>query len=141
MVGLAIRRSVDLLVGMYAVSTAGGAYVPIDPDQPAQRNAQVIRSSDTRVVLTTERDRFDLSDVLPTETRLVVVDRLDLSGIDPSPISDLHRIAALRAQNPAYVIHTSGSTGTPKGVVVTHAAVVSFLSCVRTPTRSARTTR
>ncbi|WP_080606171.1 non-ribosomal peptide synthetase [Rhodococcus opacus] len=128
MVGLAIRRSVDLLVGMYAVSKTGGAYLPIDPDQPAQRNAQIIRSSDTRVVLTTERDRFDLSDVLPTETQLVVVDRLDLSGIDPSPISDLDRIAPLRAHNPAYVIHTSGSTGTPKGVVVTHAAVVSFLS-------------
>ncbi|ABG94202.1 non-ribosomal peptide synthetase [Rhodococcus jostii RHA1] len=128
MVGLAIRRSVDLLVGMYAVATAGGAYVPIDPDQPGQRNAQVIRSSATRVVLTTERDRFDLSDVLPAETRLVVIDRVDLSGVDPSPISDLDRIAPLLAQHPAYVIHTSGSTGTPKGVVVTHAAVVSFLS-------------
>ena len=128
MVGLAIRRSVELLVGMYAVAKAGGAYAPIDPDQPAQRNAQVIRSSDTRVVLTTERDRFDLSDVLPTETQLVVIDRVDLSGVDPSPISDLDRTAPLRAQNPAYAIHTSGSTGTPKGVVVTHAAVVSFLS-------------
>ncbi|REE75822.1 non-ribosomal peptide synthase protein (TIGR01720 family)/amino acid adenylation domain-containing protein [Rhodococcus wratislaviensis] len=128
MVGLAIRRSVDLLVGMYAVAKAGAAYVPIDPDQPAQRNAQVIRSSAARAVLTTERDRFDLSDVLPTETLLSVIDRVDLSGIDPSPFSDLDRIAPLRAQNPAYVIHTSGSTGTPKGVVVTHAAVVSFLN-------------
>ncbi|MFC9836297.1 amino acid adenylation domain-containing protein [Rhodococcus sp. NPDC127530] len=127
MVGLAIRRSVDLLVGMYAVAKAGAAYVPIDPDQPAQRNAQVIRSSDACVVLTTERDRFDLSDVLPAETQLFVVDRVDLSGVDPSPISDLDRHAPLRAQHPAYVIHTSGSTGTPKGVVVTHAAVVSFL--------------
>ncbi|QYB06396.1 amino acid adenylation domain-containing protein [Rhodococcus sp. USK10] len=127
LVGLAIRRSVDLLVGMYAVAKAGAAYVPIDPDQPAQRNAQIIRASDARVVLTTERDRFDLADVLPAETRLVVVDRVDLSGIDPSPVSDLDRTAPLRAQNPAYVIHTSGSTGTPKGVVVTHAAVVSFL--------------
>ncbi|MDF3308306.1 amino acid adenylation domain-containing protein [Rhodococcus sp. T2V] len=128
LVGLAIRRSADLLVAMYAVAKAGAAYVPIDPDQPAQRNAQIIRASDARVVLTTERDRFDLADVLPADTRLVVVDRVDLSGVDPSPISDRDRTAPLRAQNPAYVIHTSGSTGTPKGVVVTHAAVVSFLT-------------
>ncbi|MBC2639974.1 MULTISPECIES: non-ribosomal peptide synthetase [unclassified Rhodococcus (in: high G+C Gram-positive bacteria)] len=127
MVGLAIRRSVDLLAGMYAVAKTGAAYVPIDPDHPARRNAEVIRSSGAHVVLTTERDRFDISDVLPPETRLVVVDRLDLADVDPSPISDHDRIAPLREQNPAYVIHTSGSTGTPKGVVVTHAAVVSFL--------------
>ncbi|MFC9355262.1 amino acid adenylation domain-containing protein [Rhodococcus sp. NPDC057014] len=128
LVGVAIRRSADLLVAMYAVAKTGAAYVPIDPDQPAQRNAQIIRASNARVVLTTERDRFDLADVLPADTRLVVVDRVDLSGVDPSPISDRDRTAPLRAQNPAYVIHTSGSTGTPKGVVVTHAAVVSFLT-------------
>ncbi|MEN0138514.1 MAG: amino acid adenylation domain-containing protein [Rhodococcus sp. (in: high G+C Gram-positive bacteria)] len=128
LVGLAIRRSVDLLVGMYAVAKTGAAYVPLDPDQPAQRNARIIRASDARIVLTTERDRFDLADVLPAQTRLVVVDRVDLSGLDPSPVSDIDRTAPLRAQNPAYVIHTSGSTGTPKGVVVTHAAVVSFLT-------------
>ncbi|TQC43929.1 non-ribosomal peptide synthetase [Rhodococcus sp. WS4] len=127
LVGLAIRRSVDLVVGMYAVAKTGAAYVPIDPDHPAQRNAEVIRSSGARVVLTTERDRFDISDVLPSQTRLFVVDRLDLAEVDPSPISHRDRIAPLRDRNPAYVIHTSGSTGTPKGVVVTHAAVVSFL--------------
>ena len=37
-VGLAVRRSLDLLVGMYAIVRAGGAYVPLDPDQPAERN-------------------------------------------------------------------------------------------------------
>ncbi|AOW91618.1 non-ribosomal peptide synthetase [Rhodococcus sp. WMMA185] len=126
-VGLAVRHSVDLLIGMYAVAKTGAAYMPMDPEHPASRNAEMIRSSGTRIVLTTERDRHDVFDALPESVRLVVLDRADVSVVDSSPVTDADRIAPLRAQNPVYVIHTSGSTGTPKGVVVTHASVVNFL--------------
>ncbi|NKR52526.1 AMP-binding protein [Rhodococcus hoagii] len=43
--GLGMRRSVDLLVGMYAVLAAGGAYVPIDPDQPTERNRYILATA------------------------------------------------------------------------------------------------
>ncbi len=59
-VGLAMRRSLDLLVGMYAVVTAGGAYVPIDPDQPEDRNGHILDTAAPVVVLTTERDGFSV---------------------------------------------------------------------------------
>lgn len=55
---LAIRRSVELLVGMYAVAKAGGVYVPVDPDQPDERNAYIVEAAAPAVVLTTERDEF-----------------------------------------------------------------------------------
>ncbi|NKU06683.1 AMP-binding protein [Rhodococcus hoagii] len=42
LVGLGIRRSLELLVGMYAIVKAGGAYVPLDPDHPADRLGYVL---------------------------------------------------------------------------------------------------
>ncbi|MEV0945111.1 amino acid adenylation domain-containing protein [Rhodococcus sp. NPDC049939] len=127
-VGLAVRHGIDLLIGMYAVAKTGAAYMPMDPDHPVHRNAELIQASGTHVVLTTERDRHEISDGVPSGVLLVVLDSVDVSGLDSSPVTDLDRIAPLRAQNPAYVMYTSGSTGAPKGVVVTHASVVNFLN-------------
>src|SRR5690606_11654909 len=57
-VALAIRRSTDLVVAMYAVTQAGAAYVPIDPDQPADRIAHILDTAAPVRVLTTTRDGF-----------------------------------------------------------------------------------
>ena len=52
-VGVAISRSVELLVAVYAVLEAGGAYVAIDPGQPPDRVGFVVGAADPVVVLTT----------------------------------------------------------------------------------------
>ncbi len=119
---LAIRRSVELLVGMYAVAKAGGVYVPVDPDQPDERNAYIVEAAAPAVVLTTERDEF----VAPGENSVptVLVDSADLSEFSAERVTDADRRAPLRSSNTAYVIFTSGSTGRPKGVAVPHAAIV-----------------
>ncbi|WP_433195706.1 amino acid adenylation domain-containing protein [Nocardia sp. CA-107356] len=119
LVALGLRRSVDLVVAAYAVHEAGGGYVPLDLDQPAERIGYVLDSAAPVCVLTTARDEFD-GGVLPTLT----LDELDLSGYSDEPVTDAERIAPLRPSNPAYVIFTSGSTGRPKGVAVPHSAVV-----------------
>ncbi|MFD4469391.1 non-ribosomal peptide synthase/polyketide synthase, partial [Rhodococcus sp. NPDC058505] len=119
-VGLAMRRSVELMVGMYAIVTAGGAYVPIDPDHPGDRIALILESAAPALVLTRTADAV----ALPDDVRSLAVDTLDLSGIPDAPVDDRDRVAPLRTGNPAYVIFTSGSTGRPKGVAVSHAAVV-----------------
>src|SRR5690606_17838769 len=56
LVGLAIRRSLDLVVGMYAIVTAGGAYVPLDPDHPAERIAHILDTADPVCVRSTTAD-------------------------------------------------------------------------------------
>ncbi|BDB61763.1 dimodular nonribosomal peptide synthase [Rhodococcus sp. RDE2] len=124
-VGLAMRRSTELLVGMYAVVTAGGAYVPIDPDQPAERNGYILDTAAPVVVLTCERDGF----VVPGERSVpsLAIDTLDVSGVSAEPVTDADRVAALCPGNTAYVIFTSGSTGRPKGVAVPHSAIVNRL--------------
>ncbi|OLL16865.1 non-ribosomal peptide synthetase [Rhodococcus sp. M8] len=123
LVGLAMRRSVDLLVGMYAIVEAGGGYVPVDPDQPAERNGYILEVAEPVVVLTTTRDGFEA----PGETTVLCVDAVDLSGYSDTPLADADRAGVLRPSNTAYVIFTSGSTGRPKGVGVSHAAIVNRL--------------
>ncbi|MEV0031788.1 amino acid adenylation domain-containing protein [Nocardia sp. NPDC050793] len=118
LVALGMRRSVDLVVAMYAVLEAGGGYLPLDLDQPAERVGYVLDTAKPVCVLTTAREYFDTA--LPT----ITVDSEDLSGYPATPLTDAERRAPLRGAHPAYVIFTSGSTGRPKGVAVSHAAVV-----------------
>ncbi len=126
-VALAMRRSVELLVGMYAVAKAGGAYVPIDPDHPADRTGYILETAQPLCVLTTARDGFEADEHTP----VLHLDTFDGSRFDAAPVAGHERTAPLRADNTAYVIFTSGSTGRPKGVAVSHAAVVNQLEWKR----------
>ncbi|WP_408014518.1 amino acid adenylation domain-containing protein, partial [Rhodococcus spongiicola] len=123
LVAVAMGRSVEMLVAVYAVTVAGGGYVPVDPDQPADRNGYILDTADPALVLTTSGEGADLSTAVP----VVNVDEADLSGFSGAPVSDAERVAPLRSSNTAYVIFTSGSTGRPKGVAVAHGSVVSLL--------------
>ncbi|WP_315901217.1 non-ribosomal peptide synthetase [Rhodococcus sp. BP22] len=122
-VAVAMARSIDLVVALYAVVKSGGAYVPIDPDQPSDRNAYVIENSRPMLVLTTVSDGF----VADTAVPVMQVDTLDVSALDAGPIGGHERRGQLRASNAAYTIYTSGSTGRPKGVVTTHRQMVNQL--------------
>ncbi len=123
LVALGMRRSIDLVVGMYAVTAAGGAYVPLDPDHPADRTRYILDTARPVRVLTTSRDAADL----PVDDRAVEIDRLELDEFADGPLTDADRVAPLYPANTAYVIFTSGSTGRPKGVAVSHAAIVNRL--------------
>ncbi|MCT7294361.1 amino acid adenylation domain-containing protein, partial [Rhodococcus sp. PAE-6] len=129
-VGLAMRRSLDLLVGMYAVVTAGGAYVPIDPNQPEDRNGYILDTAAPVVVLSTERDGFSVPATASVPS--LAIDGLDLSATPAGPVTDADRLAPLRPSNTAYSIFTSGSTGRPKGVAVAHASVVNQIRWITT---------
>ncbi|MDG4862984.1 amino acid adenylation domain-containing protein, partial [Streptomyces sp. T-3] len=110
---VAVPRSLDLVVTLLAVLKAGGAYLPLDPDYPAERLAYMLEDAAPACVIADTRDRVPASD-----TPAVVLEEADLDGYlgtDPG--------RALTPRHPAYVIYTSGSTGRPKGVVVPHAAI------------------
>ncbi|QSE83031.1 amino acid adenylation domain-containing protein [Rhodococcus koreensis] len=123
LVALVFERSTEMIVGMCAVLRAGGGYVPIDPEHPAERIADVLDSAAPELVLTTSWTRG----CLPPGVAHVDVDTVDLSGFDAHPIRDADRVRPLRPRNTAYVLFTSGSTGRPKGVTVSHAAIVNQL--------------
>nr|WP_307188341.1 non-ribosomal peptide synthetase [Nocardia alba] len=121
LVGLAIRRSLDLVVGMYAIVAAGGAYVPIDPDHPADRIAHILDTAAPAAVLSTIADAIEV----PTGVPVILVDSVALEQFSDAPV-ELAR--PVRPENPAYVLFTSGSTGRPKGVAVSHAAIVNQMA-------------
>ncbi|WP_431970607.1 amino acid adenylation domain-containing protein [Nocardia sp. bgisy134] len=122
-VGLCLRRSIELIVGMYAIVKAGAAYLPLDPDHPADRIDGILAQAEPVCLIGAERDGL----ALPLRTPVLTLDTVDLSGFDAAPITDADRKAPLRPEHLAYVIFTSGSTGKPKGVGVSHAAIVNRL--------------
>ncbi|WP_330330995.1 amino acid adenylation domain-containing protein [Streptomyces sp. NBC_00536] len=116
-VGVSMRRSVDLITAVLAVLWAGGAYLPLDPDYPADRLAYMLADSKAALVLA------DPGSELPASGATVLTITPDsaadgLGGVFSS---------GLRADNLAYVIYTSGSTGRPKGVQIPHRALVNLL--------------
>ncbi|MFE9582023.1 non-ribosomal peptide synthase/polyketide synthase [Nocardia sp. NPDC006044] len=119
LVGLAIRRSLDLVVGMYAIVSAGGAYVPLDPDHPAERIAHILDTARPACVVTTSADAIEVR----AGTPVLTLDTVDTSAFDGAPVRRDELLRAVLPQHPAYVIFTSGSTGRPKGVAVSHAAI------------------
>nr|WP_296777875.1 non-ribosomal peptide synthase/polyketide synthase [Rhodococcus sp. (in: high G+C Gram-positive bacteria)] len=122
-VAIGIRRSFDLLVGIYAVLEAGGAYVPLDPEQPADRIQYILDTSNAALVLSTERDAL----VALTDVPLVTIDTVALEDLSDEPLDRAELVAEPTADNSAYVLFTSGSTGRPKGVTITHRAIVNRL--------------
>ncbi|MFF2554469.1 non-ribosomal peptide synthase/polyketide synthase [Nocardia sp. NPDC058058] len=116
-VALGMRRSPELVIGMYATLAAGGAFVPLDPDLPAERVEHIRRVARPVCVLTTEKDAARFPDA-------VALDGIDLSRYPDSAVSQGERNLPLRPANAAYVMFTSGSTGRPKGVMVSHEAIV-----------------
>ncbi|WP_157556936.1 non-ribosomal peptide synthetase, partial [Nocardia acidivorans] len=144
---LALRRSLDLVIAMYAVVKSGAAYVPIDPDHPADRITHIIETAAPAAILTTSdgdaSPRSAAGDASPrhpgallagmhgSDIDVLRIDELDLSAYSSAPIQDADRVRPLRPHNPAYLIFTSGSTGKPKGVAVPHSAIANQLHWLR----------
>ncbi|MET4609312.1 amino acid adenylation domain-containing protein/non-ribosomal peptide synthase protein (TIGR01720 family) [Rhodococcus sp. PvR044] len=127
-VALALPRSVESVLGVWSVSKAGGAYLPIDPGYPEDRIAHMVSDSGVRIGLTVAAHRAGL----PESVTWVVLDDPQFiarcEGLAVDAVADEERQAPLRLEHSAYMIYTSGSTGLPKGVVVTHAGLANFAS-------------
>ncbi|MCG8349067.1 MAG: amino acid adenylation domain-containing protein [Chloroflexales bacterium] len=118
MVGLAMDRSPEQIVGVLGILKAGGAYIPLDPSYPEERLALILNETRAPVLLT-QRDGGDRLPVPHTAYIICLDEEPDISAED-----DLNPTNSATADSLAYVIYTSGSTGTPKGVLVEHRGLV-----------------
>ncbi|TBV12885.1 non-ribosomal peptide synthase/polyketide synthase [Stutzerimonas kirkiae] len=125
-VGLALRRSLDMVVGLLAVLKAGGAYVPLDPEYPLERLRYMIEDSGIALLL----GHDDLLATLAPLPAAVIPWSLESEG---------RQLLAYPQENPprlgqpghlAYLIYTSGSTGLPKGVAVQQGALAMHCQAV-----------
>ncbi|MFC0316491.1 non-ribosomal peptide synthetase, partial [Gordonia phosphorivorans] len=128
-VGVCIDRSVEMLVAIAAVLAAGGQYVPIDVDTPAERAEYMVSTAGVGLVLVA-------AGVGVPEPVAALGGRVSVLSVDASAQVDVataviaagERRGVLRSTNAAYTLFTSGSTGRPKGVTVSHGAVGNFLA-------------
>ncbi|MFD0533573.1 amino acid adenylation domain-containing protein [Actinomadura luteofluorescens] len=122
-VGVCLDRSIELVVALLAVVKSGGAYVPVDPDHPAERISYVLGDAGVRILVTSGRasERASAGPDLPTvrmDEDAAAIGRWPAEAPPPNTVP----------ANLLYVIYTSGSTGRPKGVMVTHADLVRLLT-------------
>ncbi|MFF3334803.1 amino acid adenylation domain-containing protein [Streptomyces sp. NPDC002888] len=117
-VGVCLERGVELVVALLAAVKAGAAYLPLDPEYPAERLAYVLEDATPVCVVTSA----ECAPVLPEGVVRVLAGDPAVAGLDGGPLGTV-----VRPQDAAYVIFTSGSTGRPKGVVVPHAALAAHL--------------
>ncbi len=122
LVGICMKRSLEMVIGLLGILKAGGAYVPLDPAYPPDRLAFMIEDSQLPVLLT-ESDQLPK---LPHHQAQVVCMDTDWETIVQH--SQENPDSEVTPENLAYTIYTSGSTGKPKGVQILHRGVVNFLA-------------
>ncbi|MGD2089138.1 MAG: amino acid adenylation domain-containing protein, partial [Candidatus Aminicenantes bacterium] len=146
-VGIMVKRSLEMIIGVLGILKAGGAYLPIDPDYPKERIDYMLADSGAKVLVTAglfaeegekvgrwEGEEIFLEpDCCPGRGEVTSpVSRQDVlltSSFAPT-VSTLTSTSTCQVSstNLAYIIYTSGSTGKPKGVVVTHKNVLVYLN-------------
>ncbi|MCL7427064.1 non-ribosomal peptide synthetase/MFS transporter [Streptomyces sp. YS415] len=117
-VAVCAERSAALVAALLGVLKAGGAYLPLDPDNPAERLAGLLADAAPPVLLAADAVHGRLPQP-PEGTRVLSLDDPELWRPDPAAPPAPH----ITPDDPAYVIFTSGSTGRPKGVICTHRGI------------------
>jgi amino acid adenylation domain-containing protein len=122
-VGICLKRTENLIIGILGVLKAGAAYLPLNPEDPPLRLGWILARAAARFTLTDDDSKSHLpegsSQLLMLDQQAVMEEReCDYPTELPKP-ADL-----------AYVIFTSGTTGTPKGVAITHGALSNVVADV-----------
>ena len=122
-IAVSLERSCDVVVTLLAVMKVGAAYIPIDPNFPADRIRYVLENSHAQRLITSG-ECLDDSLSFYDESKIIRIDR-QREKIETR--RDCFPDVTINGSDIAYMIYTSGSTGKPKGVQIQHKALVSFL--------------
>ena len=116
-IGLMTDRSVYMLIGIFGILKAGGAFLPLDPDYPSDRLKYMLDDSEVNLLLT----RKHMADISGFSKNTLFIDNEEIYTSDCSPPENINT-----GRDLAYIIYTSGSTGKPKGVLIEHRNVINY---------------
>ncbi len=117
-VGIMLKRSLDMVTAIMGVLKAGGAYLPLDPDYPVDRIQYMLEDSGADILLM----QTGVGEILEFKGEKINVRNAEIYSGDSSDLE-----YTVKPDSLAYVIYTSGSTGKPKGVMIEHASIASRL--------------
>ncbi|MBM7584497.1 amino acid adenylation domain-containing protein [Bacillus pakistanensis] len=123
LIGVHMKRSIDMVVAILGILKAGGAYVPLDPAYATERLSYILEDTKAQVLLT--QDSLAESFV-EHEIEVVYLDR-DRDAIMEAGSHTPLNSASIKGDQLAYVVYTSGSTGKSKGVAVEHSSVIAII--------------
>lgn len=118
-IALMLEKSIEAVVCIIASLKAGVAYVPLSPENPAERNAFICEQTGTQLIIL-HKEQEDFASVVPGLQAIIVEDIPAIEEKD-APIT------SATPDNVAYIIYTSGSTGQPKGIEVPHRAAAAAI--------------
>ncbi len=117
-VGIMVERSFAMIIGIFGIIKAGGAYLPLSPEDPPERLGYVLENAGVSLLLVHAATARKAPPALPA-INLELADTYNGPVTNPTIIN--------QPTDLVYVIYTSGSTGRPKGVMIEHRAVVNRL--------------
>lgn len=120
-VGIRMNRSSELIVGILGILKSGGAYLPIDPNYPEERQHYMLKDCSARILVTdvSDDDKYDS-----------VPEGIDSISTHSTEVREQNKVSPRNITSSselAYIIYTSGSTGKPKGVLIEHSHVIRLL--------------
>lgn len=116
-VGVYAQRRAEVIAAMLGCAAAGNAYVPLNPDAPADKTRKILAHAGVKRILGFADGEYDGADLGCVYTRLDAA----------FPVSDARPDVTVTAEDTLYIIYTSGSTGEPKGIRKSHGSVVDFI--------------
>ncbi|MBY7735362.1 non-ribosomal peptide synthetase, partial [Francisella philomiragia] len=127
LIPLCLERGIDMVIGILGVMKSGGAYVPMDPDYPADRLKHILSDTNAKLVITQNHIEYRFKEV--TDILLISINEQNSQTVyQGEKATNLSQYS--QATDLAYVIYTSGTTGLPKGALISNYQVIIKLQSI-----------
>src|SRR5450759_1115456 len=128
-VAIMLPRSAQVPIVMLGVLKAGAAYIPLDPEIPADRVNFIMEDADAKLLITSD----EILERIGLQLKHHRIFNIDQQLIELDNYSDSKPVVVIRSTNDlCYIIYTSGTTGNPKGVLLEHKNVVNYINGAKT---------